>query len=62
MLCYETEIGGLKIKLRQTTRGLFVVTYGKQTKADLSYGAAAHYFGECLFHALTCDGKIETED
>lgn len=38
--------------------GSFRVTYGKQVKSNLSYADAAREFGECVFHALACDGKL----
>lgn len=58
---HEVEIGGLPIKIEQSARGRFTVTYWKQVRRDLSYGAAAREFGECVFHALACEGKLDNE-
>jgi hypothetical protein len=48
---------GVKIEQRGEN-GLFRITYGKQVKENLTYADACHEFGECVFHALACDGKI----
>ncbi len=47
------------VTVEQASSGLFRVRYGKQVKDRLGYADAAHKFGECVFHALACDGKIE---
>ena len=47
------------IELSQRGPDDFCVIYGKQVKATLTYAEAAHEFGECLFHALACDGKLD---
>lgn len=49
------------IELSQRGPDDFCVIYGKQVKAELNYTQAAHEFGECIFHALACDGKINNE-
>lgn len=33
------------------------VKYGAHVVRRLSYVEAAHELGECIFHALTCEGK-----
>lgn len=49
------------IKLEQAANGRFRVTYGLQVKAGLGYVDAAKELGECLFHALACDGNLDNE-
>lgn len=38
--------------------GRFIVRYGVQIWYGLEYADAARIFGECLFHAMACEGKI----
>lgn len=33
------------------------VKYGARVVGGLSYEEAAHELGECIFHALACEGK-----
>ncbi len=33
------------------------VKYGAHVASRLSYVEAAHELGECIFHALACEGK-----
>lgn len=40
---------------------LFTVTYGKQIKDRLRYAEAAKEFGECVFHALACNGQLNND-
>ncbi len=61
---YEVWIAGYKLQLIQAFGDFgravcFSVVYGSQVKNGLSYGGAAHEFGECLMHALGCAGKID---
>lgn len=49
------------VRVEQRANGLFRVTYGKQVRDNLTYAAAAHEFGECVFHALACDDKLNNE-
>jgi len=51
------------IKMAQNKGGkrLFNVTYGQSAYVGLSYAEAAETLGECVFHALACDGKINNE-
>lgn len=37
----------------------YVVRYGEQVAGGLDREQAAHEFGECLFHALECGGKLD---
>lgn len=52
----------MAITVHQTRMNQFTVTYGQQVKKGLNYEQAAHELGECMFHALCCDGMIEQED
>lgn len=47
------------IHVEQRASKLFRVTYGKQVQDNLTYAEAAHEFGECVFHALSCEGAID---
>lgn len=46
------------VALWQRANGKFIVTYGLQTKDQLTYAQAAREFGECVMHACTCAGEI----
>lgn len=46
------------IRLEQKPSGLFRVTYGLHVRECLHYMEAAHEVGECLMHALACEGKL----
>ena len=59
--CFELPEAAFPIKLEQDARGKFRVTYGQQVRTNLGYSAAAHELGECIFHALACDGKLDNE-
>lgn len=61
-IIFETEIAGYKITLMQYARGNFLVQYGTQQYVTSYYSEAAKELGECIMHALTCEGKIRTED
>ena len=50
------------IKLEQSGPENFAVTYGQQIHAGLTYAEAAHEFGECVFHALACDGRLDNSE
>lgn len=49
------------IRIEQSEAGmrLFKVTYGKQVRSQLTYADAAREFGQCMFHALACDGLLD---
>ena len=57
-LCFETEIAGYKIALYQTG-GTFTVIYGCHKVEDVEYGQACQELGQCIFHALACEGKLD---
>jgi hypothetical protein len=60
-LCFE-ETTGFPVRLYQTGRNSFTVEYGKQEHKGLSYGRAAHELGECLMHAMACEGRLDNGD
>ena len=45
------------VSLWQNRSG-FAVVYGLQLTAPLTYSQAAQELGECLMHALSCQGAI----
>lgn len=47
------------LTLYKEGRSTFSVVYGEQTKAHLSYAEAAKEFGECMMHALQCQGVLD---
>lgn len=58
-LCFELQYTAWPIKLEQTGKDSFTVTYGLQVKQRLTYGQAATELGACIMHALACDGKLD---
>lgn len=50
------------VKVEQTGVDRFTVTYGLQIRRGLNYTQAAHEFGECVFHALACDGLLDNRE
>jgi hypothetical protein len=50
------------VKLDQTGIDRFTVTYGLQVKKGLNYGQAATEFGECVFHALACNSRLDNRE
>lgn len=60
-IVFETTIG-YEIKLHQVVEDSFCVTYGKQTSVGLTYSQAAQELGECIMHALACEGKLLQRD
>lgn len=60
-ICFETKIAGFPITLTQAEdrRKRFTVIYGKQRKGDLRYGEACKELGECIMHALACQGSLD---
>ena len=47
------------VSVEQHANHKFRVTYGQSVRDNLTYVAAAHEFGECVFHGLACDGKLD---
>lgn len=60
---FETKIAGFDIKLTRSEarpRGSnYAVSYGKQFNCHLTYEEAAKELGECILHALACEGKLD---
>ena len=50
--------GQFTVSLWQSRSG-FAVVYGLQLAAPLTYTQAAQELGECLMHALSCQGAME---
>lgn len=57
--CIELKDLAFPVKVEQTGRDSFTVTYGLKIKKGLNYARAAAEFGECVFHALACDGALD---
>ena len=47
------------IRVTQHREKTFRVTYGQQVRDHLTYAEAAWALGECILHALACEGKID---
>ena len=47
------------IRLIQNGLDRFNVVYGMQCRDNLTYAEAARELGECIMHALACDGAID---
>lgn len=58
-LCYSITDTEWPIKLEQTGRDRFTVTYGKEVTSGLDELRAAKEFGFCLMHALRAAGHVE---
>lgn len=56
------QIGGIHLSLEQSGFNEFAVVYGLDRKEKLSYTEAAKEYGECLMHALGCQGVLELEE
>lgn len=52
----------IPVKLYQTGIDCFTVTYGKQVKSGLTYNDAACELGDCIMHALACNGKLDNRE
>ena len=57
--CITIDVNGFPIKLQQSGKDSFHVTYGKQVMKFLTYPAAAAELGSCIMHALACEGKLD---
>lgn len=57
-LCFELSDLVFDIKLHQTGKDSFTVTYGLEVKERLSYSKACSALGSAIMHALACDSKI----
>ncbi|MCB0711318.1 MAG: hypothetical protein KDD67_03205 [Ignavibacteriae bacterium] len=59
---YRVKDGAFPLIIEQTGKDCFTVTYGRQVRQSLSYGDAAREFGYCLFHLMTCEGRLDDSD
>jgi hypothetical protein len=57
--CIELNDLPFQVRVEQAANGGFRVTYGAQVKRDLTCSEATKEFGECVFHALQCVGKLD---
>lgn len=57
---FELDSLAFPLKVERSSRG-YRVTYGQQVVNNLTYKEAAHELGECIFHALGCEGLMEDE-
>lgn len=57
--CFEDK--RRDIMLKQAENRLFIVRYGKQVKAQLTYEEAATELGACIMHALACEEKLTAD-
>lgn len=53
--------GAFKITVAQRKNGVFVLTYGKEQTVG-EYVTIAHKLGEVMFHCLSCEGVIDTDN
>jgi hypothetical protein len=59
--CIKMNIAGFDLVLSQDDdTGMFTVDYGAEHKPELDYETAATEFGTSLFHALACEGKLDS--
>ena len=47
------------VTLQQRSRNVFLVRYGKQVDAGLSYDEACAKLGQALMHELACEGALD---
>lgn len=63
-VAYEIHDLPFPITLKQSNGAgthVFSVTYGKQERQRLTYAEAAKELGECIMHAATCAGLVDSE-
>ena len=55
------EVTGLAytITVYRTGMSNYTVQYGNQQTHNLNLGEASKELGQCIFHALQCDGKLD---
>ncbi len=58
-IVFKTKHGGFDIKLEQTSKQFFRVTYGRQIEGMLNYAEAAAKLGEAIMHASACEGLLD---
>lgn len=50
------------VQIFRTLRDEYAVRYGLQLKSGLSREEAAKEFGQCIFHALACNGLLDGDE
>lgn len=45
--------------MTRAKRERYTVVYGQAVKTGLDYKDAAAELGECIFHALQCEGELD---
>lgn len=59
---FKTVIAGYEITMSKDKRkDIFTVQYGKDVRGKLNYTQAAQALGECIMHALACEGLMESD-
>lgn len=56
--CFEHK-GEWDVKLEQTSRTEFRVTYGLQIQEGLGYTAACSALGSAIMHSAACQGLLD---
>ena len=57
---FQGHIAGYELEVHRHENGSrFTVRYGQQIKRNLDYKSAAHKLGECIFHGMQCEGKLD---
>jgi hypothetical protein len=59
MIIFKTKLAGYDITLDRKTKNKFTVRYGEQYKDSMGRHGAAKELGQCIFHALQCEGKLD---
>lgn len=58
---FKTVIAGYEIKMcKDKRKDIFTVKYGSDVRSKLNYTQAAQELGECIMHALACEGVVES--
>lgn len=47
------------VTLQQRRQNCFLVRYGREIHADLTYSEACYRLGQALMHQLACDDKLD---
>lgn len=54
--------GQFPVAIKQTGPNAYTVTYGIEAYQNKPYEVAARKLGECIMHALCCEGKLTTNE
>ena len=60
-IVWQTEIAGFAIRLakHKLRKDTYSVQYGTHITKDVRGSHAAHELGNCIMHALQCEGKLD---